>query len=83
LVVGRGLRPLNLLSQQLRDKPADDLAPVSLPEQPRELEPVIVAMNQWLARLEAAFVRERHFASDAAHELRTPISTLKVHLHNL
>ncbi|MFU8763110.1 MAG: sensor histidine kinase, partial [Haliea sp.] len=27
--------------------------------------------------------REKHFASHAAHELRTPISALKIHLHNL
>ena len=39
--------------------------------------------NALLARLESSFEREKRFASDAAHELRTPISALKVHLHNL
>ena len=34
-------------------------------------------------RLEGAFEREKRFAADAAHELRTPISVLKVQLHNL
>ena len=36
-----------------------------------------------MARLSAAFDREKHFAAHAAHELRTPLSVLKVHLHNL
>lgn len=36
-----------------------------------------------LTRLEDSFLREKHFASDAAHELRTPISALMVQLYNL
>jgi two-component system sensor histidine kinase QseC len=44
---------------------------------------VITTTNDLLGRLEASFAREKQFASDAAHELRTPISALKVHLHNL
>lgn len=83
LVVGRGLSPLLLLSQRLRSKPAEDLEPIALPGLPVELQPVLDSTNQWLKRLKTAFEREKHFASDAAHELRTPISTLKVHLHNL
>jgi two-component system sensor histidine kinase QseC len=44
---------------------------------------VITTTNDLLSRLEASFAREKQFASDAAHELRTPISALKVHLHNI
>ena len=37
-------------------------------------------LNEMLARLEAAFARERTFVSDASHELRTPLSILKAEL---
>jgi two-component system, OmpR family, sensor kinase len=37
-------------------------------------------LNDMLARLEAAFVRERTFVADASHELRTPLSILKAEL---
>ena len=40
-------------------------------------------LNQLLARLNLAFERERHFAADAAHELKTPLSVLKINVHNL
>jgi signal transduction histidine kinase len=37
-------------------------------------------LNEMLARLEAAFARERSFVSDASHELRTPLSILRTEL---
>jgi two-component system, OmpR family, sensor kinase len=37
-------------------------------------------LNDMLARLEAAFARERAFVADASHELRTPLSVLKAEL---
>jgi two-component system OmpR family sensor kinase len=37
-------------------------------------------LNDMLARLEAAFARERTFVADASHELRTPLSILKAEL---
>jgi two-component system sensor histidine kinase QseC len=40
-------------------------------------------LNQLFERLNAAFSREKRFASDAAHELRTPLSVLKINAHNL
>jgi two-component system sensor histidine kinase QseC len=84
LIVGRGLSPLNKLAHELEQKRSDDLSPLSSNHTtPRELLPVISSSNQLFARLQAAFEREKRFSADAAHELRTPISVLKVHLHNL
>lgn len=83
LVVGHGLAPLRRLAVNLRDKRADDLGPLPFAEQPRELMPVVVSINDLLRRLGASFQREKRFASDAAHELRTPLSAMKIHLHNL
>jgi len=83
IFVGSGLAPLNRLAKQLQHKQADDLSPLSLHNPPQELQPVLQSINQLLQRLSDVVTREKRFASDAAHELRTPISILKIHLHNL
>jgi two-component system sensor histidine kinase QseC len=83
VLVGWGLRPLRELSTQINSKRGDNLEPLGLADSPAELVPVVSATNSLLARLSAAIEREKHFASHAAHELRTPLSVLKVHLHNL
>ncbi|MEZ5540604.1 MAG: ATP-binding protein [Pseudomonadota bacterium] len=82
-VVGYGLAPLRRLAVRLRDKRADDLGPLPVEAQPQELLQVITSINDLLRRLDASFQREKHFAADAAHELRTPLSAMKIHLHNL
>jgi two-component system sensor histidine kinase QseC len=83
VLVGWGLRPLRELSGQINLKRSDDLDPLVFTDPPAELRPLVESTNSLLARLSSAFERERHFAAHAAHELRTPLSVLKVHLHNL
>lgn len=82
LAVSKGLSPLLRFAEQLSGKKADDLTPVSLSEVPVELSQVLGTTNQLLAKLADAFAREKRFASDVAHELRTPLSVLQVNLHN-
>ncbi len=82
-LVGSGLKPIRQLTQQLQLKQANDLSPVFLNEPLKELQPLINSTNSLLARLKNSFEREKHFSADAAHELRTPISILKIHLYNL
>jgi two-component system sensor histidine kinase QseC len=82
-IVGRGLRPLRDLAGEMGAKRSDDLSPVAESDPPQELALLITSINDLLRRLEASFEREKRFAADAAHELRTPISVLKVQLHNL
>ncbi|WP_088329083.1 ATP-binding protein [Lacimicrobium sp. SS2-24] len=83
LAVRQGLSPLRQLTGELETKRADDLSPLHLTYQQEELKPVVATINSLLQRLQQSFERERRFASDAAHELRTPLSVLKINLHNL
>jgi two-component system sensor histidine kinase QseC len=83
IIVGRGLRPLRDLASEMAGKRSDDLSSVTDFDPPQELAVLIQSINDLLQRLAAAFEREKRFSADAAHELRTPISVLKVQLHNL
>ncbi|HJS14583.1 MAG TPA: ATP-binding protein, partial [Rheinheimera sp.] len=82
LVVSKALSPIKRFSAQLSSKKANDLSPVELDQVPAELDQMLKTTNQLFARLADAFEREKRFASDVAHELRTPLSVLQVNLHN-
>ena len=72
-----GLRPLSRLSAQIGSRRPDNLEPVSLQGVPRELWPVIEALNHLLKRLQRALESERAFTADAAHELRHPLAVVR------
>lgn len=76
--LGRGLRPLDRLSENIGKIHSTDLHQ-RLPseELPAELQPVAHNLNRWLERLEESFERERRFSSHAAHELRTPLAEIR------
>ena len=77
-LIGRGVRPLDRLGQQLEAIDGDTLATrVELPSPPRELAAPVAKLNQLLVRLDAAFARERQFTADVSHELRTPLAGLR------
>jgi two-component system sensor histidine kinase QseC len=83
LVISVGLRHVQTLAKAVSERGTDNLAQIDLYNVPTELAPVVANVNTMLAQLAASFDREKRFASDAAHELRTPISALKVNIHNL
>jgi len=83
IVVSRGLHPMRRLAHELGDKQANDLSPLSIAVNSQELSQIVSSSNDLLARLKSSLLREKQFASDAAHELRTPISSLKVQLYNI
>lgn len=83
LVVGRGLKPLNQLAGELSRKKPEDLSRLPTENIPKELQVLVQSTNNLLVRLDASFKREKRLTSDAAHELRTPLSVLKLQIHNL
>ncbi|MFT6917802.1 MAG: two-component system sensor histidine kinase QseC [Cognaticolwellia sp.] len=82
LAVRQGLKPLTFLTRALKNKKANDLSPLTVSSS-TELTPVIETLNELFLRLSLSFEREKQFASDAAHELRTPLSVLKINVYNL
>ena len=80
-LVGRGLRPVSLLSESLEQRSAHTLTPIDMtPDMPLELKPLAIALNHLLSRLDIAQQAQRVFVADAAHELRTPLTALKLQL---
>jgi signal transduction histidine kinase len=78
LGLGRGLRPLDQLGADIgRIKPENLHQRLDAERLPKELVPVADRLNEWIARLESSFDRERRFSSHAAHELRTPLAEMK------
>ena len=82
-IITQGLKPLHKLTTALANKRSNDFTPLVLNVDNSELSRVVTTLNLLLARLNLAFERERHFAADAAHELKTPLSVLKINVHNL
>ncbi len=72
------LRPLKRLAQQLTQREPDDDTPLNPKPLPKEVQPLIVALNGLFSRISAMMHRERRFTSDAAHELRSPLAALQV-----
>ncbi len=78
LAVRRALRPLDRAVQQVEQLGPDRLAPVSAEAMPAEVRGFVNAMNRLLARLDSAAALQRAFVSNAAHQLRTPMSVMRI-----
>jgi two-component system sensor histidine kinase TctE len=78
--VARGLQPLaHIRSQLLRRRPGD-LQPIAVTEAPIEIHPVVDAFNRLLDQLRDASALQQRFLANAAHQLRTPLAGLQMHL---
>lgn len=78
LAVGRGLRPLREIAEEVGARDAATLAPLATRAMPAEVAPLSEALNQLLARLAQAIDTQRAFVADAAHALRTPLAALQL-----
>ncbi|KON80941.1 sensor histidine kinase N-terminal domain-containing protein [Azoarcus sp. PA01] len=74
----RGIAPLNRLQSLIRRRRPTDLSPIAAASVPEEVRPVIVAFNDMMARLEENLHAQQRFIADAAHQMRTPLTGLKM-----
>jgi two-component system OmpR family sensor kinase/two-component system sensor histidine kinase QseC len=77
------LAPLRRLAAGVRQRDAQSLQPLPAEGLPDELSPLVTALNALLQRLGRSFDNQRAFVSDAAHELRSPLTALKLQLQLL
>lgn len=82
-IVSRGLLPLRYVTAEVQRRDVRSLRPLELRDLPREIEPLVGELNRLLARLQHAFAAQRAFISDAAHELRSPLTALRLQLQLL
>ena len=80
LVVGRALRPLDQLATAVALRSPSALQPLALAGLSPELVPIAAALNDLLLKIEQALAAQRAFVADAAHELRSPLTALKLQL---
>jgi two-component system, OmpR family, sensor histidine kinase TctE len=69
---------IRTLSTTLRDFSYRNLQPVSGQDMPQELQPLVEALNAMIERLDHAALAQRTFVANAAHQLRTPLTALKM-----
>ena len=73
----RGIAPLRLLQEKIHSRRPSDLSPISVKRVPDEVRPLVVAFNQMMGRLEENLQAQHRFISQAAHQMRTPLTGLK------
>lgn len=78
LLVHRTLRPVVAAERALRHRAPLDLTPLPLRDAPRELAPLLTALNALFGRVEGQLSLERGFTAAAAHELRSPLAALRL-----
>lgn len=80
LSVSRALKPLDILARLLMGRSAGSSEAVILLGAPKEILPIVEALNGQFRRIGHALERERRFSADVAHELRTPLASTMINL---
>ncbi len=79
-ITRRALAPAGRLARELQQRDGRHLAPLPEQDLPSELQTIARSANHLLQRLADALDTERALAANAAHELRTPLATVRLHL---
>jgi two-component system sensor histidine kinase QseC len=81
-IVGVALKPLQAVTDQVLQQDLKRLKQIDVAGVPKEISPLVDALNRMIADLDAAYLRERRFVSDASHELRNPMASLLINVDN-
>ncbi|MDF2867209.1 MAG: two-component sensor histidine kinase [Gammaproteobacteria bacterium] len=76
-IIGLGLRSIRRVADEIAHRESNYLEPVDLQSVPVEIKPLVNELNKLFYRLNQALEREKRFAADAAHELKTPLAALR------
>ena len=82
-LTGLALRPLQRVAAGVRQRDEQSLEPLPTAGLPEEVAPLVSALNALLQRLQRSLDTQRAFVADAAHELRSPLTALKLQLQLL
>lgn len=82
-LVTAALAPLNRIGLELANRNADSIEPVSDTGVPEEVSLLVTELNSLLARMLQALQSQQRFVADAAHELRSPITALRLQVQTL
>jgi two-component system OmpR family sensor kinase/two-component system sensor histidine kinase QseC len=82
-LVSRSLAPLQRLAADVRARDTGALESLSAQGLPDEVRPLVESLNALLERLGQALAAQRNFVGDAAHELRSPLTALKLQVQLL
>jgi two-component system, OmpR family, sensor kinase len=77
-LINRSLAPVERMRRQVAQRPADDLSPLPDAGLPEEVLPLVHELNGLFGRVRQAFAAQQQFVADAAHELRSPLTALKL-----
>jgi two-component system OmpR family sensor kinase len=83
LLLRQGFRSLEPTRDALARRDGTDLSPLPAAALPKELQPLVEAIDALLARLGRLLAAERQFAATSAHELRTPLAAAQAQLQRL
>jgi two-component system sensor histidine kinase QseC len=83
LAIWRGLRPLQALSRDVAELEVDKAERLEARHPYREFNSVVRSINTLVGQQQASLERERQLASEVAHELRTPLSSITLQASSL
>jgi two-component system OmpR family sensor kinase/two-component system sensor histidine kinase QseC len=82
-LAARALAPLQRLTDGVKARDEQSLQPLPMAGLPDEVAPLVAALNGLLQRLGDSLGAQRAFVADAAHELRSPLTALKLQMQLL